>query len=150
MPRSLKRHNGTTLDEAVAEEFGEEYKKNKHFKENTFEEKKEPQQAITWKKNQNPEKNPQENKANENNNEELIKRLDNLSVQNQELNSIVQSQNVLINSLAKLVNDNQTETQSKISVLHGDVAQLTNTLNGFVRSEVNKKKVQQSSKIFPK
>ena len=43
----------------------------------------------------------------------------------------------------------KTETQSKISVLHRDVAQLTNTLNGFVRSEVNKKKVQQSSKIFP-
>jgi len=148
-PRNLKRHNQISLEDAYQDEFGEEPLMTKHFKDNNnVEENKEPQQTITYKKKPNSGMKHEGIKENQIQNEELINRLDKLSVQNQGLNTIVQHQNNLIQSLVKIVKGNQTETQNKIATLHGDVAQLTNTLNGFVRAEVNKKKTQQSSKFF--
>ena len=80
--------------------------------------------------------------------EEILQQFEHLSKQNKELTSIMNNQQDLIQSIVKIIIESQKETETRLTNMHGEVAQLTNTLNGYIRSEINNKKVQTSNNFF--
>lgn len=141
--QQLKRPNHTTLqDEETNEEEAEDFeiKNLKKFKEKGLEKVTDPLRKITYRK---------EETSLFNGNQDLLEKFELLSNQNKELTTIVTQQQDIIHSIAKLVIDGQKDTETRITKMHGEITQLGNVLNGYIRSEINttnKKKVQ--SKII--
>ena len=63
--------------------------------------------------------------------------------ENKQLRTDFDRQGKLIQALTKLLIDQHNETTNHLLNMQGDVAQMMNSLNGFVRAETQKKRVTQ-------
>ena len=104
----------------------------------------EVQEKITCPKKQKDKK-----KKREDDNEDQYERIfDEPDDFKDDIAKIVKEQNKLLNGFYTFINDKFSNTEDAVLNIRGEIAQLTNTLNGFIRSQMENNKAKPSISIL--